>query len=176
MSLKNILELETIDEEWSKLFCNTLSTKEFILSSSKEENPVDQTDFQVVVGTGNPPIVRSLSQIITGDVVDLSISASFSNLSGPLNLIGFSNFSFVLTLPHNLAFPTNDTTLMTASITGCIDEIGQPVLFPLSGVVKRDLGLNADQVRCDLVIAGNVSALSATRRADLNIRLKYVKA
>jgi len=178
MSIKNLLDPDTRLEEWSSLYCNSLTTSELDLVGATEENLITPQDFNILVGVAQPPIVRSLTQEITGQCVDLNISLTFGGMNGPLNVVGVSVFTFVLTLPDNIAFPDpNDTSLMTGSVTGCIDDTAQPtIILPLSGRLYKPFALAVNEVQCEIVIGGNVSVPVATRRADLNLRLQYIRA
>lgn len=176
MSIKNLLEPDTVDEQWSHLYCDALTTKNLDVVGSRSYNDIAPGDFQFTLGNGAVPITTSLYQEITEDVVNLNVSASFINTNAPVNVVGLSVIGLILTLPNDIEFPGPETTLMTGSVTGLINDTALGNIFPLSGRVYKPALAGDDEVYIELVVGGDISAPLAQRQLVINLALTYTRA
>jgi hypothetical protein len=142
MSISNLLDPETKNQEWSKLYCNGIEALEItadnLASNSYEENVFQYTDINPASGTSALVISGAVKSIVERTFkqnqkwITLSLGFSVNFQDGiPIGGATQTACTLILDLPHDIRYPPNTTSQLmtgTAQASGKSDFAGNPYI------------------------------------------------
>jgi hypothetical protein len=184
MSLKNILNAATRDEDWKKLevdkvVCNTIKVEQGLDNNicANIDDFIDAEDVYFVEGGIGAVITQfTCSAQLSYDTCRLvHISFRAGNFNAPLRgsaagpIAGFSSAVIEFLLGEDISYPT--TVLQVGSVSGQCYDPNNGQVAPVTGVFQK--GGSDDIMRVRLYFTGDVSTVVADRALEINLSFKY---